>query len=148
MLLGKIISPALNPDLPEFDIDALIGIIKSFLNPVISSTMPLTAIIGKIPVLGDLAGILGTLSGGSGSSTLTKEELKKKFPQKPEVPPKLKEKANGVISDVTQFCMTLPTLLIQVVFSMLDMIYSKLQIIMSVIPLGNLFPLSLVPAAI
>ena len=31
---------------------------------------------------------------------------------------------------------------------MLDMIYSKLKIIMSVIPLGNLFPLSLVPAAI
>ena len=31
---------------------------------------------------------------------------------------------------------------------MLDLIYSKLKIIMSIIPLGNLFPLSLVPAAI
>lgn len=111
-LLGKILSPLLNPDLPDFDINALIGIIKSFLNPVISATMPLTAILGKIPILGDLIGLLGMLRGGSGSSTLTKEELLKRFPEKPEVPPKLKEKVNGIIGDITQFCMTLPTLLI------------------------------------
>lgn len=46
------------------------------------------------------------------------------------------------------FCMTLPTLLIQVIFAMIDVIYSKLKIITSVIPLGGMFPLSLVSAAI
>lgn len=110
--------------------------------------MPLTAILGKIPVLGDLIGFLGMMRSGSGSSTLTREELEKTFPEKPEVPPKLKEKVNSIGNDIIQFCMTLPTLLIQVVFSMLDLIYSKLKIIMSIIPLGNLFPLSLVPAAL
>jgi hypothetical protein len=44
--------------------------------------------------------------------------------------------------------MTLPTLLIQVIFAMIDVIYSKLKIITSVIPLGGMFPLSLVSAAI
>ena len=100
MLLGKIMAPALNPDMPEFDVNALIGIIKSFLNPVISSMMPLTAILGKIPILGDLIGLLGMLKGGSGGS-ISKEELEKMFPQKPEVPPQMIKKANSICNDVT-----------------------------------------------
>lgn len=70
------------------------------------------------------------------------------LPKKPELDPTLKDKALGIMSDVTLFVMTLPTLLIQVIFAMIDVIYSKLKIITSVIPLGGMFPLSLLPAAI
>ena len=86
VLLGKILSPLLNPDLPDFDVNALIGIIKSFLNPVISTTMPLTAILGKIPILGDLIGLLNLLRKGSYKSNISLDELRKKFPKKPELP--------------------------------------------------------------
>ena len=54
----------------------------------------------------------------------------------------------GILNDVVLFVMTLPTLLIQVILAMIDVIYSKLKIITSIIPLGGMFPLSLLPAAI
>lgn len=60
-LLGKVVAPAFQPDLPDFDVDKLIELIKTFLNPVISTTNPLKAVVGNIPVLGDLVGIMGML---------------------------------------------------------------------------------------
>ena len=60
-LLGKVLAPVFQPDLPDFDVDKLIELIKTFLNPVISVTNPLKAVVGNIPVLGDLVGIMGML---------------------------------------------------------------------------------------
>lgn len=41
----------------------------------------------------------------------------------------------------------LPTILINLIFMMINVIYSKLKIITSVIPLGGMFPLSLIDSA-
>lgn len=148
-LLGKIIAPMYQPDMPEFNLDVVLALIKSFLNPVISATSPLTAVVGKIPVIGELAGIMATLQSGSGQeTTLTKEEIKKLVPNKPDLPTQLVDKLMKIKDDLIMFCMTLPTILIQVIFEMINVIYSKLKIITSVIPLGNFFPLSLIDAAI
>lgn len=148
MLLGKTLSPMMTPDLPEFNPEAIIAQIKIFLNPVISATSPLTAILGNIPIIGELMGLLQTLASGSGQPTLTKEEIMKLVPRKPEPDPTLADKIKKIGEDILLFCMTLPTLLIDVIFAMIDVIYSKLRIITSVIPLGGMFPLNLLPAAI
>lgn len=125
-LLGKLVAPMYNPDLPEFDVNALIAQIKALLNPVVSATAPLQAVVGNIPVLGDLAGILGMLSSGSGGGKISKEDLKKLVPKKPELDPQLLTKLTGIGNDIMTFCMTLPMTLIQVIFAMIDVIYSKL----------------------
>ena len=82
-LLGKVLAPVFQPDLPDFDVDKLIELIKTFLNPVISATNPLKAVVGKIPVLGELAGVMGMMQDRSGQQ-MSKEELKKVLPKKPE----------------------------------------------------------------
>lgn len=41
-----------------------------------------------------------------------------------------------------------PTMLINIIVQMLNVIWSKLKIITSIIPLGNMFPLNLIPAII
>lgn len=51
-------APMFQPEMPEFDIDALIAQIKVFLNPVLMSTQPLTAVVGKIPIIGELSALL------------------------------------------------------------------------------------------
>ena len=150
MLMGKTIAPIVDPESHEFDPDALIGQIKAFLNPVLQLTSPLTALTGKIPVLGDLLQILTMLqqSSSGGSNTLTKEELKKMFPVLPDIPTELFLKLYKTMITVIEFCMTLLMVLINGIFAMLNVVYSKLKIVTSVVPLGNFFPLSLVGAAV
>jgi hypothetical protein len=57
-------------------------------------------------------------------------------------------KVNKIYDDIMVFCISLPTILVNLIFAMIDVIYSKLKIITSVIPLGGMFPLSLLPSAI
>lgn len=150
-LLGLgIVPPFMNPASPEFDVGVIIAKIKALLDPVIAATSPLSAAVGKIPLIGDLMQILTTLSGGSSSTKmLSREEVEKILGKiKPEPPTWIIEKGKQVFQDVMTLLSTLPMILINLIFSMLDVIYSKLSIITSVIPLGNLFPLSLIPSAI
>lgn len=80
---------------------------------------------------------------------LSKEEVEKALGKaKPEPPTWIIEKGKQVFQDVMTLMSTLPMILINLIFSMLDVIFSKLNIITSIIPLGNLFPLSLIPNAI
>jgi hypothetical protein len=136
------------PEFPEFDVNKLIGILKTFLDPVLATTKPLTAVVGNIPIIGDIIPLLTGASGGG--SSLTKEELKKFIEQykKPEIPSDLMTKVNKIYDDIMVFCISLPTILVNLIFAMIDVIYSKLNIITSVIPLGGMFPLSLISAAI
>lgn len=54
-LLGRgIVSPLMNPASPEFDVGVIIAKIKALLDPVIAATSPLSAAVGKIPLVGDL----------------------------------------------------------------------------------------------
>lgn len=151
MLLGKLALPMFDPDLPDFDVNAIIALLKSFIVPVIAATKPLGPIIGNIPVLGDFAGILTMMmQSGSTNKKLTPEQLKKLKESVPklQLDGKLVDKIKAIGFDLVAFCATLPTILCQIAFSMLDLIYSKLQMIMSLLPLGNMFPLNLVPLAI
>ena len=147
-LLGKLLGAMYQPELPDFDINALIGMLKSFLDPVLMATKPLTAVVGNIPIIGDIIPLLTSASGGG--SSLSKEDLKKFIEQfkKPEIPSDLMTKVNKIYDDIMVFCITLPTILVNLIFAMIDVIYSKLKIITSVIPLGGMFPLSLLPSAI
>ena len=149
-LMGKMIAPIVDPNSHEFDPNALIGQIKAFLNPLLQTTTPLTALTGKIPVLGDLLQILTLLqqSSSGGSSTLTKEELQKMFPKLPDIPSELFLKLYSTMINTFEFCMTIPMVFINSIFAMLNVVYSKLNIITSTIPLGNLYPLSLVGDAL
>jgi hypothetical protein len=146
-LLGKISGAIFQPESPDFDINALLGILKSFLDPVIATTKPLTAVVGNIPIIGD---IMPLLSGSAGGGSMSKEDLKKFIAQykKPTLPPDLMEKINKIYDDILTFCISLPTILSNLIFEMINVIYSKLKIITSVIPLGGMFPLSLIDAAI
>lgn len=148
LLLGKIVGKVYQPEFPEFDVNKLIGILKTFLDPVLATTKPLTAVVGNIPIIGDIIPLLTSASGGG--SSLTKEELKKFIEQykKPEIPSDLMTKVNKIYDDIMVFCISLPTILVNLIFAMIDVIYSKLNIITSVIPLGGMFPLSLISAAI
>jgi hypothetical protein len=74
-LLGKVVGKLYQPEFPEFDVNKLIEILKTFLDPVLISTKPLTAVVGNIPIIGDIIPLLTSASGGG--SSLTKEELKK-----------------------------------------------------------------------
>ena len=49
--------------------------LKSFLDPVLMATKPLTAVVGNIPIIGDIIPLLTSASGGG--SSLSKEDLKK-----------------------------------------------------------------------
>jgi hypothetical protein len=146
--LGKFVGKVYQPEFPEFDVNKLIDILKTVLNPVIATTKPLTAVVGDIPVIGDLVSLLTSASGGG--SSMTKEELEKFIKQykKPDIPSDLMIKVNKIYDDIMVFCISLPTILSNLIFEMINVIYSKLKIITSVIPLGGMFPLSLVDAAI
>jgi len=147
-LLGKFLVKTMNPDMPEFDIDALIGKIMAVLTPLMSVISPLEAVGGKVPVLSDLIAILSMMSTQAADKKVPKDALKKLVPNFPELPPNLLDKAKGVMDDVLAVAMQLPMLLINVILEMINVIYSKLKIITSVIPLGSFFPLTLIDSAI
>ena len=143
MLLGKAFGKLENPNNPEFDVNVLEARIKQIVDPVIASFNPLTSLVGEIPILG----ILGAMMGQNQSGSISSEELRKLVPTV-EVPTGIKEKSIAIFNDIMVLCMTIPTMLIDICVQMINVIYSKLEIITSVIPLGNLFPLNLIPAII
>lgn len=113
-LLGMVNLPAFNPELPEFDLNAILKLLMAFIMPAMSALNPLTAVIGKIPILGDLMQLAKMLNSGSGSNPKppSKEEILKMLPKKPELPPDLKEKALGIKDTLMVFISTLPMMLI------------------------------------
>lgn len=143
MLLGKAFGKLENPNNPEFDVNMLEARIKQVVDPVIASFGPLKSLVGEIPILG----ILGALMGQNQSGSISSDELRKLVPTV-EVPTGIKEKSIAIFNDIMVLCMTIPTMLIDICVQMLSVIYSKLNIITSVIPLGSLFPLNLIPAII
>lgn len=147
-LLGKI--PGMDPGSPLFDIQQQIRLIEAAINPVIKATSPLASITGPFPVIGDLFKLLSVASSSSSAPpSMTEEEIKKIIGENlPDIPPGLKDRAHGLMEDIKDVIPVFPMLLINLIFAILNVIYSKLQIITSVIPLGSLFPMNLIPAAI
>ena len=148
-LLGRVKTPTTDPDSLDFDFNAAMGKVKQLLDPLISVVKPIEAVVGKVPIIGDLASAMTTMSSQAApQSGLSKEDIKAMVPAKPEIPPALKVALEKLLDTIQALCIQLPMLLINLIFEMINVIYSKLQIITSVIPLGSFFPLSLVPSAI
>lgn len=149
MLLGKSIDSVTNPDSPEFDINAVVKpLMNAVVTPLTAAIAPLTVVAGKIPGISDLGSITSTVSKESQPKVMTKEEILAKVPDPPEMPASLSKELVKIGDNILAICMQLPLMLINLIFAMIDVIYSKLKIITSVIPLGNFFPLSLIPSAI
>ncbi len=147
--LGKAIDEISDPNDTKFDLDILIAKIKKLIDPVMACISPLESVGGKLPILGSLTGILTSFAKPGDDSGLTKEDIKKLVGEmKPEIPQKTLDDILLIKDDIVAMCMQMPLLLILVIFRMIDVIYSKLKIITSIIPLGSFFPLTLVGSAI
>ena len=147
-LLGKSIDSTTNPDSPEFDINAVVKpLMNAVVTPLTTAIAPLTVVAGKIPGLSDLGSITNTVSKESQPKVMTKKEILAKVPDPPEMPASLNKELAKISDNINAICMQLPLMLINLIFAMIDVIYSKLKIVTSVVPLGNFFPLSLIPSA-
>ena len=148
LLLGKALG--MYPDSPTFDLQQTVKLLEAQINPVLAATNPLAAITGPIPLLGDVIKLISTVTASSDSQVpLSKDEIKKIVGDvPPPMPDGLGNKTMGIVSDIRDMIPVFPMMMINLTFAMLNVIYSKLQVISSVVPLGSLFPLNLIPAAI
>lgn len=143
--LGKTMPKETDPENIDFDPNKVMEPIKKALNPVISSISPVESVVGKVPVLGDLMGLLTTVSSQSQPSTLTKEEIKKLIPKPPEIPQSVQKSIDGLINDIISFCNQLPMILIDILFQMMAVIPDLFNMIAGVIGVPSIpFPLNLV----
>ena len=92
---------------------------QAVISPLLSITAPLEAVGGKIPILGDLAGVLAMMKSSSGGAKLTKEEIKKLLPKRPSLPANLMDSVKGIFDDIMVTAQMLPMILINIIFQML-----------------------------
>ena len=134
-LLGKSIDSTTNPDSPEFDINAVVkSLMNAVVTPLTTAIAPLTVVAGKIPGLSDLGSITNTISKESQPKVMTKKEILAKVPDPPEMPASLNKELAKIGDNINAICMQLPLMLINLIFAMIDVIYSKLKIITFEIP--------------
>ena len=144
-LMGKNISPKVDINSPEFDINVAIGDLNKILDPVLGAISPVETVVGKIPVLGDLAGAIMKITSGGSTGGLSKEDIKKLVPKPPEIPPTLKAKVQETLITIQEFCQQLPMLLIKVIFAMLGAIFDMFDQIVGIIGVPPaIFPFNLV----
>ena len=144
-LMGKNISPKVDINSPDFDINVAIGDLNKILDPVLGAISPVETVVGKIPVLGDLAGAIMKITSGGSTGGLSKEDIKKLVPKPPEIPPTLKAKVQETLITIQEFCQQLPMLLIKVIFAMLGAIFDMFDQIVGIIGVPPpIFPFNLV----
>ena len=87
-MLGRTLDAAMDPDSPEFDINALIKPLNDLTKSLTSTVSPLAAVAGPIPVVGELAPVLPQLAKqGEPTPGISKDDVKKMVPSMPEIPP-------------------------------------------------------------
>ena len=144
-LMGKNISPKVDINSPDFDINVAIGDLNKILDPVLGAISPVETVVGKVPVLGDLAGAIMKITSGGSTGGLSKEDIKKLVPKPPEIPPTLKAKVQETLVTIQEFCQQLPMLLIKVIFAMLGAIFDMFDQIVGIIGVPPaIFPFNLV----
>lgn len=144
--LMKIINGYEQPDDPEFDPAKIIAKIKSLLKPVVSALSSLP--VPKIPGLSNISKLLDALTYmiSSTSDNDTKSSIKK---PKAEYPPNLKATLLDLLSAIQSLCTTLPLVLINLIFQMLDVIVGLFNDIAGVIGVPSIpYPLNLIPNCI
>ena len=92
MLMGKNVDPRVDINSPDFAIHVAIGDFNKILNPLLGVVSPIESVVGKIPLIGDIMGLLTKLTYGGDTGGLSMEDIKKLVPSMPEIPPSLKSK--------------------------------------------------------
>ena len=77
MLMGKNVDPRVDINSPDFDIDVAIGDFNKILNPLLGVVSPIESVVGKIPLIGDIMGLLTKLTYGGDTGGLSMEDIKK-----------------------------------------------------------------------
>lgn len=146
--LCKIINGYENPELPEFDPAKILIEIEKMLKPVIDGLKKLP--VPSIPGLADISELLKKLMAmASNLSGLSKIELNKLVPKRPQTPNKILDCISELINAIQTLMTALPLVLINVIFQMINVIISLFQQIAGVIGVPGIpYPLSLVPDCI
>lgn len=144
-LMGKNVSPKVDINSPEFDINVALADFNAILNPLLGAVSPIESVVGKIPVLGDISGLISKMTSGGDTGGLTMDDIKKLVPNTPEIPPTLKAKVQETLVTIQEFCTQLPMLLFKVIFAMLGAIYDMFDQIVGIIGVPPpIFPFNLV----
>lgn len=144
-LMTKNISPKVDINSPEFDVNVALADLNKILNPLLCAISPVETIVGKVPVIGDLASAITKITSSGDTGGLSKEDIKKLVPNAPEIPPTVKAKVQETQVTIQEFCAQLPMLLFKVVFAMLGAIYDMFDQIVGVIGVPPpIFPFNLV----
>ena len=144
--LMKIINGYESPSMPEFNADAIIAKIEAMLNPVVSALSSLP--VPSIPGLADISSLLAALSALSSSSGKNPKPPNPKE-MLPEIPDEIISILKDLLVSIQSLCMTLPLVLINVIFQMLNVIIDLFNQIAGVIGVPSRpYPLSLVPNCI
>lgn len=148
-LLGKYLDKFMNPESPEFDLDILIAKLKAVTEPLLAVITPLQDVGGQVPIIGELTSILSMVKSSSGNTEISKEEIKKLLPQKPEIPSKVWNAIKGIGQDIWEATQQLPLMLINIIFQMIGVIIGMFEQIAGVIGVPGIpYPLSLLPTCI
>lgn len=132
-LMGKNVSPKVDVNSSEFDMDAALGDLNNILKPLLGAISPIESVVGKVPVIGDLGGAITKITSAGDTGGLSKEEVKKLVPTPPDIPPSLNSKVQESLVTTQEFCSQLPMLLFKVIFKMLGAIYDMFDMISGVI---------------
>lgn len=147
--LMNIINGYERPGSETLNVDVIIKEIEKLLNPVISALNSLP--VPSIPGLDHITDLLAKLPSllNSNSSGKTEADLKKLVPKKPAIPNELMAFLYDLLAAITSLCATLPMVLINLIFKMLDTIIGMFKQIADIIGVPGIpYPLSLVPQCI
>lgn len=154
LLLGKfqVLLPGCDITKIDFDVSIFLQPIMVIIETVIGCLNPLLAVLGNVPVIGDLMGLINMLisSKSDPPSNVTPQQLQLAFPNKmPSLPDHITEEIDGLVQEIKDFVNSLPMMFFNIVFGMIGAIWSCFETIQGVIGVPPMiFPLNLIPAAI
>lgn len=144
-IMGKNVSPKVDINSPEFDINVAFADFNAILNPVLGVISPIESVVGKIPVLGNISGLISKMTSGGDTGGLTMDDIKKLVPTLPEIPPSLKSKVTETKTTIQEFCSYLQMIMIKVIFQMLKALSDMIDQIAGVIGVPpKIFPFNLI----
>ena len=145
--LWKIIAGLESPSSPDWDGKAVVAQIEALLKPVISglSSLPVPSVPGLSDVSELLSKLIELMSMTPESCGISKAELNKLIPNKPDLPTHLLDTLKSLVEAIQTLCMTLPIVMINLAFDMLGAIYDMFDQIVGIIGVPPpIFPFSVV----
>lgn len=145
-MLLNIVNGHVNTTSSKFNAETIIAQLEALLNPVIKalSSLPIPAIPGLTlikQILKALKALIASLS-----SSGTEQNL---YMSTAEIPPELMDLLRDLLSAIQSLCTTLPLVLINLVFQMLNCIISLFKQIAGILGVPSIpYPLNLVPKCI